>query len=485
MLKTIKSFLNIGLWTGLTILFGVITIKKLSILAGPVGVAYFSIFRQLQQTFVTLATFTGDTALIQGIASREGRRSIGYAMAIGKAIAAISVILGLLCFFSFYIFEATWYEKLKIQDSTTLYLLLISSILASLVLYFNSVLNGNGHITITAKLQTASACCGAIYIYTSISRISDMAIAGILVAISLIGSVLAGYYAFKLNYISLPILTRLTITDKADLNYFFKISWITTLIGFSGAGTMLLVRFMLIHAYGLEDVGLFDGAWIVSLAYLALLLNTFPGYILPKLSACKDTFSFHAEIGQLMHSSLIVSTAMIVTFVYLKPIAFSVLYTSAFSGSREIFRWLLIGDYFKVIIWALTIPMLSRSYMKPMLFISLGANILFLFGIYICIALGGKIEEVGFVYLVVQVLSAVSAFLYWSKFHRLSLRKDIFYTGLGGLFLIAICSILTWNDSILKISSGVIISILLTSYLFFVLRSKLRKYLIEKLTQAI
>ena len=121
MLKTIKSFLNIGLWMGLTILFGVTTIKKLSILAGPVGVAYFSIFRQLQQTFVTLATFTGDTALIQGIASREGRRSIGYAMAIGKAIAAISVILGLLCFFSFYIFEATWYEKLKIQDSTTLY----------------------------------------------------------------------------------------------------------------------------------------------------------------------------------------------------------------------------------------------------------------------------------------------------------------------------------------------------------------------------
>jgi O-antigen/teichoic acid export membrane protein len=481
MIKTIKSLVRIGVWTGLTIAFGAAITKIISVSMGPAGVGYFSIFRQLQQTFVSVATFSGETALIQGISGREKNKGISYANTVGKLIAASLVFFCSLCALSFYIFQDAWQSRLNIENTSTLYLLLASCTFASLMSYYNSVLNGNGKVGLSVKLQASAACGGFLYAAFFSNTMSDTIIAGILSVIAFIGFGSASYKARKHGYVNCSRPTWLTKDEKIDARYFLEMSSVALLVGFSGAGTLLLVRLALVDRYGIEGAGLFDAAWTMSTIYLALFLSSFGGYFLPKLSACKDALSFNAEVNSLMYLSLIVSIALIVPFIYLKPVVFNIFYSSDFSGSIKIFRWMLLGDYFKVSAWVLSIPMLARAYMKPYLIFSLGWNATFIVGFFICWSWNFNLEALGISYLIAQVFYSVGSYFFWTKIRGLSFSRKILWLWLAGFLLLVFCSLMSWGDSEVSIADGLVIGMLLFVYFWHGLGQIGRRLLVEKL----
>src|SRR3712207_6770368 len=55
------------------LLFGMLTIKIMAVVLGPNGVGLYSLLRQTSEFSKNLGTLGGETALVQGLASRKGK----------------------------------------------------------------------------------------------------------------------------------------------------------------------------------------------------------------------------------------------------------------------------------------------------------------------------------------------------------------------------------------------------------------------------
>lgn len=483
MVSTIKSLLKLSSWTLLTLIFGAIITKVIATIAGPSGVGYFSLFRQLQQTFVSLATFSGDTALVQGISSRENSKKSGYVLNTGKIIIINVLIISLVSSTIMYFFEAFFLEKIGLKKSMVLYLLLIPSIFASLSVYLVGVLNGYENTKLTTKLQTTAAFCGLLCAIIFVKKSDQLPYILILSTISICIFFLALFFVCKLNLFVPNFDLPHSKSASADIRHFFSISTIALLVGFSGAGTLLLVRLKLTAYFGVVGAGIFDAAWTLSSMYLVLFLGSFGTYFLPKLSALKDNTELNKEVDKLMHLSLLVSVVLIVPVIYLKPILFKSLYSNEFADSLKIFKWMLIGDYFKITAWVLSIPMLARAYMKPYFILSIAWNIVFMSVAYVFTVFSRSIEFVGLAYLITQILYVFASYFYWSKYHSLKFSLAVRRLWLFGLFAILFYSIISWNHLDLNVFNGGIMIFTLLIFLSTGISKVGREFLVKKYFQ--
>src|SRR5689334_4100722 len=73
-----KSFIKTGTGTAGSIIFGTVAIKILAATLGPAGVGLFSLMRQILLTVLSIATLSGQTALVQGGASSSKETRLAY-----------------------------------------------------------------------------------------------------------------------------------------------------------------------------------------------------------------------------------------------------------------------------------------------------------------------------------------------------------------------------------------------------------------------
>ncbi len=450
----------------MTLIIGAAITKVIATTVGPTGIGYFSLFRQLQQTFVSLSTFSGDTAIVQGISSRENLTKSDYALNTGKIIIVNLLLISVVSLIAIYIFEDIILEKIGLKKPILLYLLLIPSIFASLTVYLIGVLNGFGNTKLTTKLQTAAAFSGLLCTIALFGNLDELSYILILSTISISIFFLSLFFVGKLNLIAQNFYFTRSENIIKDIKYFFSISTIALLVGFSGSGTLLLVRFKLTSFYGVVGAGIFDAAWTLSAMYLIIFLGSFGTYFLPKLSALIDKTEFSIEVNKLMNLSLLVSIFLIAPVIYIKPILFKLLYSNEFYDSLQIFRWMLIGDYFKITAWALSVPMLARAYMKPYFILSISWNIIFMSAAYLLTSWSNKIEYIGLAYLITQILYVLASYFYWSKYHSIKFSLAARELWLLGLLIVLFNSLMSWNELKLTAINGFVMIISLIAFLY-------------------
>lgn len=481
MISIIANLLKLGSWTLLTLIIGAVITKVIATTAGPVGIGYFSLIRQLQQTFVSLATFSGDSAIVQGISSRADSRKSSYAFNTGKILATNLLFISVVSMITIFIFQDFLLRKTGFKESTHLYFLLIPAVFASLGVYLVGVLNGFGKTRLTTKLQTAAAFSGLICALLFLNNLEGLSYAIILSAVAISTFIFSLYHVCKLKLMSRNLDCLTLESARNDAQHFFSISSVALLVGFSGAGTLLLVRFKLTLLYGVEGAGIFDAAWTLSAMYLVIFLGTFGTYFLPKLSALTDNTEFSREIERLMHLSLLISVILIAPVTYIKPFLFNLLYSHEFSDSLHIFKWMLIGDYFKISAWVLSIPMLARAFMRPYFILSISWNIAFMILAYLFTSWSGNIEFVGLAYLITQICYVVASYYYWVKYHSIKFSLTIWRLWLLGLFVVIFSSFVSWNQFDANIFGGLSMVIALIAFLYIGIGEIGRNFIKNKL----
>jgi hypothetical protein len=329
-------------------------------------------------------------------------------------------------------------------------------------------------------LQTAAAFSGLICTIALFNNLEELSYILILSTISICIFFLSLFFVDKLNLIVRNFDSSNSENVIKDIKYFFSISTIALLVGFSGSGTLLLVRFKLTSFYGVVGAGIFDAAWTLSAMYLVIFLGSFGTYFLPKLSALTDNTEFSIEVDKLMHLSLLVSVFLIAPVIYLKPILFKLLYSNEFYESLQIFRWMLIGDYFKITAWALSVPMLARAYMKPYFILSISWNIIFMSAAYLLTLWSKKIEFIGLAYLITQILYVLASYYYWSKYHSIKFSLAARQLWLLGLLIVFSNSLMSWDELKLTTINGFIMIFSLISFLYIGMGKKGRDLIVCK-----
>ncbi len=448
MYDIIKAVFKTGSASLIGILLGAVSTKVMAVILGPNGVGLFSLIRQTLATAVTAGTVGGQTALVQGLASKEGNERDRFLITVFWIfiLGAISIAVGLLLL-------APWIAKIVFttNDNQTISLvrwMALPGLLMIIFSYLISVLNGFRAIGRLALGQIIVSMVTISLVYPVSKLVSSgyiNAFVWMMAASTLGGIIFCFIIAYKEKWLNPLILNFRPQFDKNAIKYFSRVSGTTLITGLIATGTLLIIRGMIVQYGGLASAGIFDVAWALSMTYVMLLLGSFGTYYLPTLSGINDIQTRITLIKKLFRLSILFIVPLIVSLIVLKPLVIQLLYSDKFIPALEIIRWMLIGDYFKVVGWVLAMPVLAYADMKVFFWTELLWNGGFLVLSTLAIFFYKDLQGIGIAFIILYFFISVYYLYYVYSKHQLPITKTLLKPWFYGLILIILASLQTWS----------------------------------------
>jgi PST family polysaccharide transporter len=428
---------------------GAAATKVIAVVLGPAGIGLFSLLRQTQQTAVAVGSISGQTALVQGLASREGEQRGDFLV---TAFWILTATCGLTCL-GLLLFPAPlahWVTGVNDKATVQAFRWLAAPVLLLVFVNFVSgVLNAYRAIGRLASLQVASTATMAIAAYP-ISRLVQRGhpVAFVwLMSVSAAAALSLGFLHARREGWLAPLSQGLERRFKMGAaRHFLSMAGTMLMTSFVGAGTQLVVRALVNRRFGLSGVGILDVAWTLSMMYVTLVLASFGTYYLPTLSGLSDQTERTALARSVLRFSTFTMVPLVVCVVVLKPLVIGVFYSHEFAPSLSIIRWMLIGDYFKVASWVLAMPMLAYSDMRSFFLSEIGWNA-GLLGFAAAATTGnGSLSLIGVGFLTLYVLYLAYTTWYSYSRYRITPGKATALRFFLGLLVVTGASAWTWDD---------------------------------------
>lgn len=465
------GFMKTGVASILSTIFSMVSTKIFAVIVGPSGVGLYSLLKQIMLFAMTFGTAGGQSALIQGMASKTGDAKDQYQITVFQIflICTFAIVLILMLFsgdIAKYSFGSEWIDKIILVKW-----LVVPVVLTVLFVYLGGVLNSYKAINSLALGQICAAAASVVLAYPvayQVSRYnSTIAFVWYIAATTAVTVIIYGAIAFKNGWL-LPLRKLFLVRmDISSARHFFSISSVTLITGLAASGGLLFVKALNVKTGGLGYAGLFDVSWTISLIYLSLVLNSFMTYYLPKLSETSLQEERCSLINDVMRFCIIIMVPIIVSLVVFKPLLVTFGYSDKFLDSLSIMRWMLVGDYFKVTAWVFSVSVLAKAEMK-VLFLS---DMLWWSGFVATVSLIDTfdlgLQFIGFSY-------ALLYFMYMAGFFIRAIKQKDFYphgsvmiSWFIGLIIIVLSSFMTWDlQSVNFISSSLLVLIaFVASYL--------------------
>jgi O-antigen/teichoic acid export membrane protein len=449
MRELLKAYSKTGLGSLASLCLGAVATKVIAVVLGPSGIGLFSLLRQTQQTAVAVGSINGQTALVQGLASRDGEQQGDFLVTVFWILMAAC---GITCA-AFVLFPrevAHWVTGQHDEATVAVFRWLALPVLLAVVgSFLAGVLNAHRAIGRLALVQVASAMTMALVAYP-FSRLvrsgNPVGFIWLLSASAGAALLLALTYASRERWLS-PLIDGLRRRFKADSARHFLSMGITMFItGLVGTGTQLVVRSLVNRRFGLPGAGVFDVAWTLSMMYVTLVLGSFGTYYLPTLSRTSGTAARAALIQSVLRFSIFLMVPLVVSVVVLKPLVVSVLYSDEFAPSLSIIRWMLIGDYFKAISWVLAMPMVAYADMRTFFWSEMLWNGGLIGFAGLAVSATGGISLIGVGFLVLYVGYLAFTVCYTARRHGFLPGVSTTLPWALGLSVVVAASLHTWND---------------------------------------
>jgi PST family polysaccharide transporter len=411
-------------------LLSAVAIKIVAITAGPSGVAVLQSLQQIRQTALTVATSNGQTALVQGASSLRGRaraeylRTVFAIFAAGAALVAGALILG----------------RVSIARAAGL-----DAGRAPLVAWLGVVVALSAAFVFAAAVASARGKVGRIAL-AQIAASAAMAISALWLARNgWFVAMLAASAAASLVAVSWSRLEPARRWSGTAARHFFAMSATMAVTGLAGSLAVMAVRARIARADGLTTLGHFDAAWGISMNHVSLILASMQTFYAPALARAGTAAERGALIERTLLVAILASAPIISILAIAKPWVLSLLYSPAFHPAAVTLRWTLLGDYFKISLWILTIPIIATADLRAFLVFDLLAWGAFAAG---AIALGTwwtAGEAAGIAFLLMNAGIAWAAMLYARSRHGFQPRPRLLSAWIGGGLLVATVSALSWR----------------------------------------
>lgn len=438
--STLKT--AVGQFVGLAL--GAVAVKLLAVLAGPAGVGLYSILRHLQQMLSSVASIGGQNAVVQGLSSHQGvsKRQFFISSFYVFFVTGLLLSIGIFIFADFiaaWIFEG--------EHTSAIRWLIIPIFLGSLLFFFRGVLTAEmeyGALSIVTMLTGLGAALVALPVGLAYARGNSNIMVLLLAGGPLLGLIAAFFYVRRIGYFKDIKSILLTGATGGATVRFLRVALPSLLSLFLTLGSVLIVRSYIVRFYGLEGAGQFDAAWSISAMYLALFLTSLQSYLLPELSKVKDGYELHSALAKAFHFSLLISLPLIGCLVVMKPLIVSLLFSHEFLPSLDVLRWVLVGDFVRVLGWVISTALVARADMKGFAMAEALWSLIFM-AVSLCLLPYG-LEWVGFAYFVSYVVYLVFLILRLRFNHGVVLRKRKLLYWLAAFLIAALIAWLCWDD---------------------------------------
>ncbi|MEN5058241.1 O-antigen translocase [Sphingobacterium kitahiroshimense] len=376
-MKLIKTTLYSGFISFVRIISGFISVKIVASIIGPSGIAAvgaFSNFLSVILTFSNGAINSGIIKYTAEYASDESKKKLLFSTA-----TRITIICSVICGIIIIIFSS--YISMLLFGHGDYYDVIICLGLSLLFYSLNSVLvsilNGLGKIGSYTIVNTAGAVFGLVL---TLLLVHYLGVKGALYALILSQALvfftsilfLLKEYWLKKEYLFSTI-------DKDVSKNLFKYSSMAIVTALTVPVSQLFVRNYIIGEFGISDAGIWQGMMRLSDSYLTFVNMALVTYYLPKLSSISDNSLLRKEIFR-GYKLLVPVTALLCLCVYFtRTYIIEILFTKDFLPMEHLFKWQILGDFFKICSYVLAFLMVAQAKTKFYIFTEILFSVSYIF----------------------------------------------------------------------------------------------------------
>ena len=481
-MNSVTAVSLVGSASILKIAFGLLKMKVAAVLLGPAGVGLIGLFQQLMTTVSTLFGLGIREAGTRQVADANGTRSESELAKVRRALFWGAVVLGL---------------------SAALFLFLARDLIAHHIL--QTPLKGAeiGWLAVGAALTVAAGSQQALL--NGLRQVRELALITVLTGAlsTLIGVaamllwreyaviifVLSSPFAsFVMGHVFVARLPRITAPGtpyrelSAEFTQMARLGSSIMLAALVVAAGHLTVRTLIQRDLGVEALGLFTAAWLISQYYIGFLYTAITMDYYPRLTAA---FADRAEatriINQQTEISLLFAAPLFLGMMSLAPYALWLLYTEEFIEAADVLRWFIVGDILKVLAYPLGFALLAAGAGKTYFLSRFVSAVIFVAAVWLLLSDFG-LNAVGIAYIIMNLVHFPLMFVMVRRYIPFFLSTTVSVIACAVFVASVSIALLGTFDMKLSASIGILISVVATIYSFNRLSTLARPNYTAKLT---
>lgn len=237
----------------------------------------------------------------------------------------------------------------------------------------------------------------------------------------------------------------------------------------------ILFRRLIITHLGIEANGIYAPAYGLSFQSMFLIYFTIYIYSFTKISAAKQLSEITGEVNNLLRMALLLMTPVLFVLISYRKWLILLLYTDKFLPVTQIMPIQFIGDFFRIIVLAVALPIFARANLRAMLFFDITVHFIF-YGIACIMIPKYGLMGAAIAYLTLYVLYLMMVYPYMRSYINFRFEKSN-YLLMGSSFLVLIVA--GWLNLALGYLIMATVAVLGT-WSMVVLAKEEKKYLWEK-----
>jgi len=368
----VKVFSLAAVSSFIKILSSFVSIKVVSVIIGPSGLALLGQLTNFNNIFLRIATGGNNTGVTKYLASSNGdeqknKEIIGTSLFISFYLSLICGII--LILFSGY-FSALILNDIGQQKYKSIFVVFgITILLYALNTKLLAILNGFKEYRKYILVDIISSTVGLIFsvflvfywnIYGALLAAVTFQSVVFLISIFLVTNASWFKKDFLFSGYNKIIAKKLTL---------YSIMALTSAI--CVPLSQMIIRSKISADFSVNDAGIWEGINKISVLNLMIITKSLGIYYLPKLSSIKDDFKIKNEIIKTakLLIPLVIFTSL--TIYLLRDFIIQLIFTESFKEMRELFSYQLLGDFCKILSWLFAYLILAKSMTKTYVFLEI------------------------------------------------------------------------------------------------------------------
>jgi antigen flippase len=359
--QILKSSAIVGGSTVLNVGIGIVRTKIMALLLGPAGFGLAGLYTSIITLTQSLAGMGVNGSGVRQIAEAAGSGEQDRVARTTIVLRRSSLILGLLgaallLLFSRQVATVT-FGNTKHRGAVCLISLAVAFQLISAGQ--SALIQGMRRIADLAKINVIGALSGLVISIPVVYLLREKGIPVSLVLVAAMTIITSWWYSRKIQINSV----RLTLDEiKCESIGLLKLGVAFMVSGLLVPGVAYFVRVILLHKAGLAATGIYQSAWTLGGLYVGFILQAMGADFYPRLSAAANN---NAECNRLVNEQALVGLLIagpgVVATLTFAPLVIALFYSTKFSGSVGLLRWICLGATLQVITWPMGFIIVAKA----------------------------------------------------------------------------------------------------------------------------
>lgn len=385
----LKASSLIGGSAFINILIGMVKTKFVAVLLGPAGVGLMGVYSSIIRMVSTVSGMGIRTGGVRQVAEAHGN---GDDDKIARTVIAlrrtvwISGTLGLL---AMVLGCALWSMASfgNTEHALPIALLGMVVLLTAVTMGQRCVLQGTRRIADLAKISILGALAGTLIAIPCFYFFGQKGIVLSLVLSAVTALFTSWWFARR---VAIKPLVSPWRESKSEVFRLLDFGLPIMLSGLLAALGIFLIRALLIRQVGLEGVGVYQAAFLLSGVLVNFVLSAMGADYYPRLTAvAHDNQRIGLEVNAQTEIGLLLAVPGLAATMVFAPLVIGVFYTGEFGVAVDILRWMVFGVFGRVVSWPLGFVILAKGKGKTFFCTQLFANLLLVLLTWLCTGLMG------------------------------------------------------------------------------------------------